>query len=183
VKSVLAEVKGSVAFGWSPDGQRVAYLINDPEAADSSSRTMTVLDPDRPGEAKSLQEELIVAFFWSPDSKKIAYFVPSLVTSTQELDQNGQPTTTILLSLNIYDVRNGKSMQVAVFRPTEQFINLLPFFDQYQHSVSLWSPDSRHLVLSAVDGQENNGIFIVEAAANLQPRLLAPGEIALWSWK
>lgn len=182
-KSLLTEVEGTIAFGWSPDGKRVAYLINNPEVSDPTARRMTIVDPDNPGEEKTIEDELIVAFFWSPDSRKIAYFVPSLVTSTEEVNQDGQPVTTLLLTLKVYDVRSGKSIQVAVFRPTQTFVNLLPFFDQYQHSVSLWSPDSRNLVLSAVDGQGNEGVFIIEAAANLQPRLLAEGEIGVWSWK
>ncbi|HXQ37896.1 MAG TPA: hypothetical protein VN843_28070, partial [Anaerolineales bacterium] len=69
------------------------------------------------------------------------------------------------------------------YQPTEQFANILPYFDQYHQSVTIWSPDNNNLVLSFVNNNGGSGIAIVAASGQLEPRLLAEGFLAFWSWK
>ena len=71
---------------------------------------------------------------------------------------------------------------MAVFNPTDAFLQVLPFYDQYQRSGTIWSPDSRNLVLSDVDADGNNGIYVVGADGS-QYHKIADGDVAFWSWK
>jgi hypothetical protein len=72
---------------------------------------------------------------------------------------------------------------MATFKPTESFLTFISYFDQYQRSATIWSPDSRNLVVAAARNEGGPGIFLVEAAGNLQPRYLAEGLMATWSTK
>ena len=46
----------------------------------------------------------------------------------------------------------GRTQGFAPFEPSDDFLNLLPYFDQYATSLALWSPDGRHLIYGASDG-------------------------------
>jgi Tol biopolymer transport system component len=179
----LARLSGPVFFGWSPDGKHLAYLVNDRVAPDGLSQTLTVLELKEPGAARKAKEELVLAFFWSPDSQRIAFFTPEVFTPTAVPGQPGQPDRVFLLRLHVFDVQSGESEEVALFRPTDDFTNILPYFDQYQHSATVWSPDGRDLVISAVDENGASGIYVVEVGENQEPRYLADGTVAFWSWR
>lgn len=88
-----------------------------------------------------------------------------------------------MLGLFILDVNSGESRQIRFFQPTPEFFSTLSFFDQYQRSATIWSPDSKNVVVSAVSGEENRGIWVINASGQLDPRLVAPGSLAFWSWK
>ena len=81
------------------------------------------------------------------------------------------------------DARNGKSHSVAAFPPSERFLSVIPFFDQYHASLTIWSPDSKNLVVSAYGNDGNPGIWVVEASGHLDPRHIAEGWLGFWSWK
>ncbi|OGO28509.1 MAG: hypothetical protein A2Z16_12925 [Chloroflexi bacterium RBG_16_54_18] len=183
IKKVLASIEGPVAFGWSPDGEWVAYVNGRDANSPDAPRSLVVLDPQDPEGTRTSIDEVVVAFFWSPNSQRIAYFVPSQGTNTASPDSNGSSPTgpELYLNLHILDVRSKKSLLVASFQPTEDFVNFLFYFDQYQRSATIWSPDSRNLVVSARRDQGKSGIFIVEASGNLESRYLTNGILALWS--
>jgi Tol biopolymer transport system component len=183
VKQTLAQLDGSVAFAWAPDGRKFAYLDRTqgiPQPGDQ----LKVLDPKKPAEIMTVDQDGVVAFFWSPDSRKIALFVPEILSLEGGASgSSGQAQQITLLGVYVYDVRRGTSTHLARFLPTEQFASLFPFFDQYQRSATLWSPDSQHLVLSAYDGEGNPGIYILDISGRLEFRYLTQGQLAYWSWK
>lgn len=182
VKRVLAELSGQAAFAWSPEGSRLAYTT--PPAEDSSGlfKRLVLLDPARPDQAKDLDMGILLGFFWSPDSQKIAYFMlnsgPRNGTSLQ-LIQNNQG---ISLEVQIYDLGSGETKQVAVFTPTDSFLQFLPYFDQYQRSGTIWSPDSKALVLAGIDESGDHSIIVITAAGGKSQKIAA-GDLAFWSWK
>jgi Tol biopolymer transport system component len=140
-------------------------------------------DPSAPA-VSEVQAEQVAGFFWSPDGKQLAYFVPALARP-----EEGQPTPApeagqgpIYLQMHVAQVRSGQSKLVSTFRPSEQFLNLLFTFDQYQRSATIWSPDSQYLVVPATDGQQH-GLFIVPASGAFEPRFLTEGVLAFWSWE
>jgi TolB protein len=178
VKKSLAQIAGTIAFAWAPDGSNLAYLATETPTAAGAGRELVVLDPERPEETKKAVDAFVVAFFWSPDSQKLAYFAPVLVAP-----QEGSAQPVLYMELHVMEARSGESQLITSFRPTDNFTNIMPNFDQYQRSATLWSPDSHNLVVPALDADDQPGIFVVEAAANLQPRYLAPGHMAFWSWK
>ncbi len=177
----LATFDGSVTFAWSPDSQQVAYIDGEQATALGGLGRLVVLSPDEEEPLFESEQELVAAFFWSPDSRKIAYFVPAIL-SPQE-GESGAAGPTLLLGVHVLDLKSGEARRVAVFIPTEQFLSVLPYFDQYQRSATLWSPDSRLLVLSGYLQQGAPTILVAPASGTLNPRPVAEGVLAFWSWQ
>jgi TolB protein len=178
LKREITEVKGPVAFGWSPDGGKIAFISNAGERVPGMGDTLMLVDPEHPEAAKRVSDEIVIAFFWSPDGEKLAYFTPTIVQMSEE-DPSQQG---LGFSVGVYSVSGDKVQDIGVFLPTQQFISILYFFDQYQHSFSLWSPDSRNLLLSTQGENGDPALFVVEASGNLEPRFLADGFLGVWSW-
>jgi len=182
----LAEFQGAVAFGWAHTGDYAAYIVSrsadGPVIGDLS--LVNLADPASPV-VTDLEAEQVAGFFWSPDGKQLAYFVPALAQPQGE-EATPQPDAgqgPIYLQMHVVQARNGQSKQVATFRPSDRFLNLLFAFDQYQRSATIWSPDSRYLVVPATDGQEQQGLFIVPASGGFEPRFLTEGVLGFWSWE
>ncbi len=173
----LAEFDGKAAFVWSYDGQKVAFIDSDQTMNTGIIGKLHVLDLETSEEI--VQDKDIIAFFWSPNSKKLAYFVPFLEDSASSETTDSQ---NLLLELNMLDVESGENQELLTYKPTSQFTEILPFFDQYHQSNTIWSPDSNNLVLSYIDSDGKSGIAVVAASGRLEPRLLVEGLLAFWSW-
>jgi Tol biopolymer transport system component len=184
VLSVLSSVDDSIAFSWSPDGDWVAYLAEDNRGSEDVSRRLVYLDPDRAEESHTVEQDLVIAYFWSPDSRKIAYFVPqiSIPSGQQEVSLQEQEAQ-FTLELHVLDVQTGDSQRLIEFTPTEDFVRIMQFFDQYQRSATIWSPDSNNLVISAIEQDGEHVIYAIDVSANSEARRLASGRLAFWSWE
>lgn len=186
-QKVLTTYEGTVAFALSPDGKRVAYIRTGQPRLGALGQ-LTIVDLSGKAEPIEIEEERVLAFFWAPDSEQVAFFVPTAVQPQPGSDiptqqgQNGQEVQ-IILSLSVANARSGEVREVAPFFPTFQLLNLLPYFDQYHRSATIWSPDSNNLVLSAYDPDGNPGVWLAPSDGNLDPRFLAPGTLGFWSWK
>jgi hypothetical protein len=184
VQQRLAQVDDSVAFGWSPDGQWATYITSDRERGGvlGSLTVQNISDPE-----KSIQPEhgFVLAYFWAPDSKKLAYFTLELAPEDPDSTTQAQQSEYVALGLHTLDIKSGASTQLLYFIPTNEFFyQVISHFDQYQHSATIWSPDSENIVISGItsDGQSAR-IIIVPASGNLQQREIAEGVLAFWSWK
>jgi TolB protein len=175
---VIGTFSAKTAFAWSFDGTKLAYLDSERALSDGTVGILHIHDLETSSEI--VKDESIVAFFWSPDGEELAYFI-LLPISPEEGSEDS--TQQYALQLNILDAATGESRELLRYRPTEQFLGILPYFDQYHQSVTIWSPDNNNLVISFLDGENNAGVAIVPASGTLEPRLLAPGYIAFWSWQ
>jgi len=190
VKS-LAEYNGdgSIAFEWSPDGQRVAYLASATPDVGSPGH-LVVIDPSgksKPVELKGADASDVLAFFWSPDSKSLAYFTVARAaagaTPSPTPDPNSSSSgASLQLGLNVLDAHSGKTHLIANFTPSERFLAVIPYFDQYQQSLTIWSPDSINLVVSAYRDDGTPGVWVVASSGNLDPRFVTEGWLGFWSW-
>lgn len=184
---VVTGLSNPVAFDWAPEGDYIAYV-------ESSSLTGSFLgslsfvdlsDLDDPVTIAT-ESENVIAFFWSPEGEQVAYFVPAIVedpeTGEGQTTEDGTPI--IFLIMYIANAKDGSIREVTTFLPSSNFLNIIPFFDQYQRSSTIWSPDGNYLVLSAISTEDGTpGIFIVPSSGSLSPRFLVEGTMAFWSWE
>lgn len=151
----VVSAQPSLAFQWSPDSTKLAYLSVD-LTNNQSNFNLTAPPP------------------------AIASTAPEKFPATVNTDQGGN--TQILLHWNIWDRTTGTSRVIATFVPTLSFLNIIPYFDQYANSTTFWSPDSKSFVYTA--NESSNGVvYIADAGGTNSPRKIAEGVIAFWSWK
>jgi TolB protein len=184
-KKLVTIEEGSVGFAWSPNGEQVAYIAGNRLESGNLLGNLSVIDLEEPDTPIFTSEEPTIAFYWSPDGSKIAYFVPTIVappegaSGTETEDTENQQ---VLFGLHILDVKKGESKRLNLFQPTAEFLNITQSFDQYQRSTTIWSPDSQNIVISAISPEGTPRIWIVHESGNLDPRPIAEGRIAFWSW-
>ena len=175
----------NTAFAWASDNSTVAYIDGEREIGAGAIGTLHVVDLETSEDF--FQDENVFAFFWSPSAEKLAYFIPMLTTGDSQESQSDssgqQQDQQLVLQLKMLDVKSGESKELFTFRPSEQFAAILPYFDQYHQSATIWSPDDNNLVLSFLTAEGAPGIAVVAASGQLEPRLLTQGFLAFWSPK
>jgi TolB protein len=175
----VATDTGGAFIEFSSDGKRIAYL-----AATSlqpiPAGTLNVVDIAA-GKKRTLKETPVLEFFWSPDGRTLAFVVPD---SGAEIDpiflQNDNAAYIRLMGL---DADSGKTWVIARFPPSRGFFSILPYFDQYQRSSTIWSPDSRFIGFTALTSDGSSALFVARADGNIKPRYLTPGDYAFWSFR
>ncbi len=201
----LITFEGNLAFSFSPDGTKVA-LIDRPETENGFlAGTLKVIDLVNQGEITVL-ENSVLAFWWSPDSERLAYFLygestpeelnlalatPESATSTPsptaEAGGEAEEQAGEILQLTSLRIYQPESQEVYTllqyFPPTQKFLQVLLSFDQYQHATTIWSPNSRFLVVSFNLEPNVPVIWVVIAEGGLDPRPIADGDLAFWSWR
>lgn len=184
VRSVVAEFPGAVAFAWAPQGHKVAYIASRApgQILPGDLYILDLEDPENPVQIDT-EAEAVVAFFWAPDGERLAYLVPVIYGPEDAGQQSDIPVSQILLALYVADARGSSAKLLATFRPTQAMLQIIPFFDQYQRSATIWSPDGNYLVISSVIGTEGEGVFLVPSSGSIEPRYLVDGRLAFWSWK
>jgi Tol biopolymer transport system component len=178
----LATLRGQVAFAWSPDGRRIAYIDGIPapyggvagrlhvEEIGASPQTISW----RPFE-QSLDAPAVAAFFWSPDGEKIAYFEPVVARGRNRRAQ-------LIFRMKVYFVAEERTVTIGPFLPTSSFSGqIVPYFDQFGRSITVWSPDSEYIVINAMTREEQPGIYVVPANGDPAPRLIAEGSFPFWA--
>ncbi|HLG70680.1 MAG TPA: hypothetical protein VK009_09690 [Chloroflexota bacterium] len=155
------------AFVWAPRDKRLAYALHQ-HAPDEPYAGLWVTDGS--GAGQQIADDPLVAFFWSPDGKRLAYLSP---------DPAG-------LELFTIDAGGQNRRSLAIFSPTNDFTQLVSFFDQYAQTHTIWSPDSQRVLFTgtrtAGNGSSNNPhVFVASADGSSPPRQIADGTIAFWS--
>ena len=88
------------------------------------------------------------------------------------------------LAWSVINLSDGTVLDFPSFRPTEAFLLLVPYFDQYAQSLALWSPDGRYLLFADLDERDRPSIRVLDTTQSQQPaRRLAEGTFATWSWR
>jgi TolB protein len=182
---LAAELTNPVWFAWSPDGSSVAYIDRE--------GPVIVLDAMTGDEITRTPIGGVLAFFWSPDSQHIAYISlgtppgsfsaynpsgdKSLVMKQQEEEPSG-------LAWSVFDVADGANRRYAPFQPTNQFVYLLQYFDQFATSHHVWSPDSRYLVFGEILSDSRPIVSLLDAMLDSAVSTeLAEGLVGIWSFE
>ena len=179
LQNIIAEYQGTVSFQWSPIDDHIAFTSSqDDTLTTQNQRPLTVMrNQTSPIQLLSTGEN-VIGFFWSPDGTKIAYF-QGAVSQGGEIRTMGQFTH---LELHVIKIPQGESKLLFSFVPSEQFATLLPYIDQYQRTLTIWSPDSQYLAISGYT-QQGPAIVVAQAEGDFEPRVLEPGILAVWAWK
>jgi Tol biopolymer transport system component len=178
----------NTAFAWSHHSDMVAYVKGQQPIAAGVLGPLHVVDVETKEELFK-EDQDVLAFFWAPNDRKLAYFIPGLSSASgsssgqSDSNSNAQQQQQLLLTLKMLDVETGESKELFTFQPTDQFASILPYFDQYHQSATIWSPDNNNLVLSFVASDGTPGIAVVAASGQLEPRIIAQGFLAFWSRK
>jgi Tol biopolymer transport system component len=178
----MVQSQGRAAFAWAPDGRRVAVLSDE---SDGLFNKLTVLTAGG-RELFQLNGKSMISFWWSPDATKMA------VTAVAQ-DAVGENVITVA----VIDVRDQSEAQVATLLPSDEFLFMQIYFDQFAHSMRIWSHDSRYLVLFGAVGEplaqtaayssqeagERAGVWVVDVSGSSEPVAVGRGYIGAWSPK
>jgi Tol biopolymer transport system component len=176
----VATDKGVAYFSFAPDGKHVAYLAalsTDPVP----QGILKIVSLGSDALTTRVAETPVLAFFWAPDGKKLAYIVPDATDALDPMFQkNGRQLDVKIVGC---DAATGKTWDIAVFPVTRGTLSILPFFDQYQRSATIWSPDGRYVVFTALSAKGEPALYVSRADGTLKPRFLTDGDYAFWSGK
>jgi len=176
----VATDRGAMFLAFSRDDRRLAYLAA-LRLQPVPLGTLSVVDMGKGATRKTLKEEPVVEFFWAPDGRTLAFVVPDSAEGVDPMF--AQSDSLAYVRVMGFDVATARTWTIARFPPSRGFFNILPFFDQYQRSSTIWSPDSRFLAFTAITADGASGIFVSRADGNILPRFITAGDDAFWSLK
>jgi TolB protein len=171
----LAEFELTATFSWSPDGDHIAYVVPDDTAAGNRVGSLNVVGVEDEDFHLTSDQDNVFAYFWSPDGNKIAYFTPS----TAQDETTGEDVQ--YFYLRVLNIRNGEEVELGTFVPTQDMARLLQLFDLFQPDMTIWSPNSENLVISALFQGENAVVVVLDASGQFDPRQVGSGFTAYWS--
>jgi Tol biopolymer transport system component len=176
----VASGVGGAYFAFSPGGTHIAYL-----SAISSQPVpagkITVVDLKGHAAPRTVPDEPVFAFYWAPDGRALAFLAPDSSGAVDPMFFSGGGS--VVLRLMGCDPATGRTWLIARFPASRGFLSVIPFFDQYQRSSTIWSPDSHFIVFTALAADGNSGLFVARSDGDLKPRFIASGDEAFWSRK
>jgi TolB protein len=180
VRTLAEALEGVVYFGWSPDGEQVAYTMR--------NGSVVVVDAANGRVLTRTMVEGIGPFFWSPDSKKVAFVTLARPEGTFTTRAGGMarpaPQRDVpALAWSVVDIDTGEVRRYSAFIPTPEMVYIFTYFDQFAESHSVWSPDSRYLVYGEVNEDEERIISIIDTSVqDTLPLAIADGVLGIWSY-
>ncbi len=175
-----------LAFSWSPDAKHIAYTNSN--LVNFTYNSLSIIDTDGQAAHQYFSGDLL-AFFWSPDGSKLAYLTGVLVEPGPVGKAGGlaapridQPS--LRFSWHVIDLQTQQTINLTSFEPSDSFVFLVQYFDQFAQSIEVWSPDSRSLVFTGTPFNGQSGVYVIDATtAKSTPAYIGSGDFAIWSWK
>lgn len=184
--TVLTSLDGPTFMVLSPDDQHIAYLEVRQDQQFPIVGSAYIVDTQG-GNKRTVLRNAVAAMYWSPDGKKLALLTP---TEGDEAPVARVPGLAAPLPQRdgfrwwVYDVETEALELLTTFVPTVEFLQTVPFFDQYHLSLTFWSPDSRYLVITEGNASSSNGtVWILDTTGHEAPRKIGDGTFAVWSWQ
>ena len=186
---VMAQIAGGATFTASPSGDRIAIQTVDSSQAGefAANATLAVAGPGAQDatllpanrivvlDVETLEwtrvgTDPVLSFWWSPDGDRL------LVLGVPD---PSRPR----VAWQVWSEEAGLS-EPLVFTPGPDLLrDVVPFFDQYAQSVSLWAPDGTAFAFPGfIDGE--SGIWVAEVSeGELSSTRVAGGAWVAWSPK
>jgi Tol biopolymer transport system component len=186
LQTLLAPLDSSAFLVLAPDDQHVAYLQLESVERLPALGTVYVIDAEG-GDQRKVLEEAVAAMYWSPDGKKLALLAPA--PGDEGIATRVRGLAAPLPQLNrfrwwVYDVETEGLELLTSFGPTLDFLQTVPYFDQYHLSLTFWSPDSRYFVVTkGTPGGRDGTVWVLDTAGAKPPRQIGEGTLAVWSWQ
>jgi Tol biopolymer transport system component len=116
----------------------------------------------------------VLSYAWSPDSSRILYFEPRYINTGGDLD--------ILMEASLLDAATGESEILGSFRPAPEFLRrILPFYDQYARSSTVWSPSGRRIVFNGLNEAGRQAVFVIDLEnREAGAQEISEGVVPLW---
>lgn len=186
VQTLVAPLDGSAFMVLAPDDRHVAYLeLERVERLPALGTAYVVAVAG--GDRRQVLEEAVAAMYWSPDGKRLALLVPA--PGDEGIAGRVRGMAAPLSQLNrfrwwVYDVETEELELLTSFGSTLDFMQTVPYFDQYHPSLTFWSPDSRYFVVTkGTPGGHDGTVWVLDTSGAQPPRQIGEGTLAVWSWQ
>ncbi|MBE7471198.1 MAG: PD40 domain-containing protein [Anaerolineales bacterium] len=179
----VAQLQSFAYMAVSPDNQRIAYIQIERNSQPPFGVAYLV-GTDGSGQHQLLDNP-VGSLYWSPDGRKLALLTLARRDDSSTAKAGGLAaplSQEIVFRWLIYEVATDNFETLISFTPTEDFLQTVPFFDQYHLSLTFWSPDSRYFVV-AKEAEGKNTIWVLDTAGEAEPLQVGEGTLAVWSWK
>ena len=88
----------------------------------------------------------------------------------------------LLLAIPNFVVATLIVLLTGLYFPEVGIFNYVPFFDQFDQSMSFWSPDSTQIVYAGTSVETGErGVFTHQIGSVVPPLRLVDGELGVWS--
>jgi Tol biopolymer transport system component len=185
-QAIVTKLQNFSYLTLSPDGKYIGYV-----QIESNNRppfgTAYIIATDGKNK-RQLLDNPVGSMYWSPDGTKLALLSIARRDDGSTAKAGGLAAPLpqeIVFRWLVYYVDTEEIEILISFTPTVEFLETVPFFDQYHLSLTFWSPDSRYFVVTKEENNKNGEGTVWVADTNGQEETLKVGEgtLAVWSWK
>jgi len=168
----------------SPSNESFAYLEADANRPIPLGRPYLV---DADGETRRLiTHRTVMSMYWSPDGSKLALLTVGFDDGEPSVKGAGLAAP-LAQEVNfrwwVYDIEAQTLVELLKIEPTLDFLQTVPYFDQYHLSLTFWSPDGRYFVATTNVSEEQDGeVIVLDTTGEESPRQIGQGRLAVWSW-
>lgn len=166
VQQRVAKAALGMLFVLAPDSRQIAYV----PLSQNNPGNIHIVGVDGAND-REVPTGPVLTFLWSPDGKRIAY-VTEADDKTPAVAWRAQRPPS--LAWNVLDVASGETRTFKGFVPSTEFLNVLPFFDQYAQSIRLWDKSGQRLVYA-----DQAGVWTLDVSTGAAVRVDS-GVLGMW---
>ena len=186
IQDQITDLSGFAHMVLSPDDEHLAYLQYEAGTRPPFGRAYLLgVGQNKPTRLTKLP---VASMYWSPDGKKLALLSINRPNDgpTARAGVLASPLTQeFSLRWWVYNLETEALQPLISFAPTINFLQTIPYFDQYHQSLTFWSPDSRYLVITKKleEGSSVGSVWVVDTTGKEKPHKIGDGSLAVWSWQ
>jgi Tol biopolymer transport system component len=185
-ETLITKLQSFAYLALAPDNQHLAYVQN--EAGTHPPFGIAYMVDTDGTHPRRLLDNLVGSLYWSPDSSKLALLALARRDdgSTAKVGGLAAPLPQeVVFRWLVYDVAADTFETLLSFTPTGNFMQTVPYFDQYHQSLTFWSPDSRYFVATREESEKNGAgsVWVLDTSGAEEPLKVGEGTLAVWSWR